>query len=111
MMLPSSAKTSANASVGRRWPKNNFDHWALAASCEIHSRKAALRSREGAALQTRHPEYATSAYRVVHATGKTLSGGVKPGLRRSRYHPSRLLRQWPSQIPRVREENPFLGST
>jgi len=32
-------------------PKKYFDHFAFVASCEIHKRKARLRSREGAALQ------------------------------------------------------------
>src|ERR1700741_5313475 len=81
---------SAKASLGWRCPKNSFDHFALAASCEIQSRNAASRSREGAALQMRHPDQAIMAYSIVHTTGKTASGGVKLGFSRSRYQESRL---------------------
>ena len=60
-IVPSRARMSASASVGRCSPKKSFDHWALAASCEIQSRSAALRSREGAALQMRQPDQAIRA--------------------------------------------------
>ena len=79
---------STSASVFWCCPKNNFDHFALAANCEIQSRNAALRWREGAALQMRHPDHAIMAYSVVHTAGKTASGGVKPGLSKSRYQES-----------------------
>src|ERR1700751_78938 len=110
MIAPSRARMSAKASLGRCCPKNTFDRFALAASCEIQSRNAASRSREGAALQMRHPDQAIMAYSVVHTAGKTASGGVMPGLSRLRYQeswfPALLYREAYHATPAVSNPNP-----
>src|SRR5208337_1313490 len=79
-IMPSNAIASAKASVGLCSPKNSMDHFALVASCEIHSRNACLRSRDGAALHTRHPDQTIVAQSTVQTTGYTFSGGAKLGL-------------------------------
>jgi hypothetical protein len=46
---------------GRRSQKKSFDQRAFAASCDIRSFIAALRYREGAALQIRQPDQGSQA--------------------------------------------------
>jgi len=88
--MPSKAIASARADVGLCSPKKSLDHLALVASCEIQRRNAWFRSRDGAALQTRHPDHAIMAYRVIQTTGYTSWGGAKLGLSSRRYHVARL---------------------